>query len=501
MILYDNGTWVENFAKWTGTVWGAIAMPVFYMFVYNVAAYLLTLYLEFNLGSAGHTILGGAMSTLVIFRANQAYARYWEGRGYVSFFFSDLRDLSMLAMLYVRGGVGTTNWMFRRIVPGCQIENTSTGCVDEYDLKGTEARVAIARYILALAVGFKLHLRVCWDGYCFGAIDGENKFKFDWDRFRMRQLLRPDEFKLVDEVLGICDEKADDDPLEALAHQFKENQECPEDFPNEFKVDQSPNIRIPLIMLFYIREVVYRNLNDNANLCPWGMKERFVPVLNGLCSTSQKWYELMNQIITTPLPLPYTALCKTLLATFLLSFPFFIDYKLGWFANCVVPTMVCIALFGIDSIANELENPFGDEDNDLDILACISMLEHEVMEYMALAGDKSGLEHFQWRRLPGFIAGLSHLPLKRYLVVKDFAYPEEIIQPGDDEEEEFEEAPLVTTGLTSSAGITVPCTPDPEEEEQMALPDGENGDANGDENGADENVDDDKKKKKRKSKT
>eukprot|EP00413_Alexandrium_margalefii_P027370 CAMPEP_0204554670 /NCGR_PEP_ID=MMETSP0661-20131031/28279_1 /ASSEMBLY_ACC=CAM_ASM_000606 /TAXON_ID=109239 /ORGANISM="Alexandrium margalefi, Strain AMGDE01CS-322" /LENGTH=36 /DNA_ID= /DNA_START= /DNA_END= /DNA_ORIENTATION= len=36
-----------------------------------------------------------------------------------------------------------------------------------------------------------------------------------------------------------------------------------------------------------------------------------------------------------------------------------------------------MALLGIDAIATELENPFGDDDNDLELLESINVLERE----------------------------------------------------------------------------------------------------------------------------
>eukprot|EP00746_Dinoflagellata_sp_MGD_P010941 gnl/MRDRNA2_/MRDRNA2_122786_c0_seq1.p1 gnl/MRDRNA2_/MRDRNA2_122786_c0~~gnl/MRDRNA2_/MRDRNA2_122786_c0_seq1.p1 ORF type:complete len:453 (-),score=55.96 gnl/MRDRNA2_/MRDRNA2_122786_c0_seq1:208-1566(-) len=440
MILYDTGSWLGAAFKWTGTVFTSIAWPAFWMILYNVGAYFLTLYLEYNLGSQGHTILGSTMSFLLIFRANQAYSRYWQGRNFVSYFFAELRDLSMLFMLYMKAGTGTVNWQHRRTVEGAAQE---LGNWDELDVKASDARVRLARLVIGLAVSLKLHLRLAWDGYCFGSIAAEEKFRVDWDRFRLAQLLVPEEFQMVDDILGICEDSPEADILEALARQFKENDEPPEDFPHEFKVDLSPNMRAPLVMLFFIREVIYGNMNDLTNQVPHGIKERFVPVLNACCANAQKWYELMNQVITTPLPLPYSALCRTLLAIFLLSFPFFVDYRLGWFANTIIPSLLCVALLGIDAIANELENPFGDDDNDLDILECIHHLEHEVLEYLALAGDQRALDAFQYRRLPSFIAEASCKPIKSMLVTKENMWPQEVIK-GD---EDYEPEKFPTTGL------------------------------------------------------
>ena len=124
---------------------------------------------------------------------------------------------------------------------------------------------------------------------------------------------------------------------------------------------------------------VFRAMNDGSkNDQPWGIKERFVPMLSGFCGTVLKAFDEVHQIITTPLPLPYINLVKTLLVFFLGSFPFVLNPSKGWYANVVVPTLVAFALLGVDAISSELENPFGDDPNDLDVLEMIHGLESEV---------------------------------------------------------------------------------------------------------------------------
>merc|ERR1712224_488469 len=88
-----------------------------------------------------------------------------------------------------------------------------------------------------------------------------------------------------------------------------------------------------------------------------------------------------------------------------------------------MPFLLTIDL-GIDAIGTELENPFGDDDNDLDIDELIHTVECEAMEMLALTGDDRGCNCFCWRRLPQFIEDASCRPLRRQLAVKVFAIAE-----------------------------------------------------------------------------
>ena len=114
---------------------------------------------------------------------------------------------------------------------------------DDYDLRCSEARVAVIRLALALAVAMKVHMRIGTEGFCFGAVSGETKWSMDWDRMRLRSLLTKDEFAMIDSALGLntdTDEKDHDteallsQPPSVLAHFFaghelNEGGEVPED--------------------------------------------------------------------------------------------------------------------------------------------------------------------------------------------------------------------------------------------------------------------------------
>merc|ERR1740116_524528 len=79
-------------------------------------------------------------------------------------------------------------------------------------------------------------------------------------------------------------------------------------------------------------------------------------------------------------------LCKTLLVFFFASFPFIlVDFTKGWFGSIAIPVLVAFSLLGIDRISTELENPFGQDANDLDLLECVHALESEAMEMLSNA--------------------------------------------------------------------------------------------------------------------
>mmetsp|Transcript_59426 Transcript_59426/g.173904 ORF Transcript_59426/g.173904 Transcript_59426/m.173904 type:complete len:470 (+) Transcript_59426:197-1606(+) len=425
MILYARENWFEVIFTYVGTVWPQIRVKFWLATLYSTIAYVLCEE-KGNIGSEGRTILFGTMSFLLIFRANQAYSRYWVGRTMVTGFFSDLREIIMISLIYIKGGVCTSTFLFHGgpgIPPKWMIPE------DAFDKMAREMRVDIVRLSIALAVAYKLHTRVAHDGYCFGHITKEVKWCVDFDRFRLRLLLSGEEFGIVDGLLGVAEPEAvsPEELLDHLCEQFRighdegGSREPPDSWPAEFEVNHGCAVRLPVAIIYLLREVLFRSMNGPLNNQPWGIKERFLVGLETLLLAMQHSFEMTHQIITTPVPLPYANLCKTLLLIFLLSLPFFVDYKLGWFANTVIPALISLALLGIDAIATELENPFGDDDNDLELLESINVLEREAMEMMRLAGDVEGCGRFCWRELPDFVKARSCRAVRRQLAVRELA--------------------------------------------------------------------------------
>jgi putative membrane protein len=73
-----------------------------------------------------------------------------------------------------------------------------------------------------------------------------------------------------------------------------------------------------------------------------------------------------ERILRTPIPFAYAVHIKQLLLLYLLTLPFILVGEMGWVA---IPTVAAIAfgLLGIEEAGVEIEDPFGDDPNDLPI--------------------------------------------------------------------------------------------------------------------------------------
>jgi len=72
----------------------------------------------------------------------------------------------------------------------------------------------------------------------------------------------------------------------------------------------------------------------------------------------------MNKICFQPLPFPYLHLVHWLVLLWCLSLPLALLRPLGWGSSVISP-LIATALYAIEEVAEEIEDPFGDDLNDL----------------------------------------------------------------------------------------------------------------------------------------
>ncbi|CAB5524599.1 Predicted membrane protein [Pseudomonas putida] len=85
-----------------------------------------------------------------------------------------------------------------------------------------------------------------------------------------------------------------------------------------------------------------------------------------------------ERIKSTPMPFPYTLLLHRTSYIFCLLLPFALAEPLGWLAPAFT-TIISYTFFGLDAIGNELEDPFGRDENDLPTDALVRTVERDVL--------------------------------------------------------------------------------------------------------------------------
>jgi predicted membrane chloride channel (bestrophin family) len=419
MILYSSSSWAELIFRFHGTVWRTIWWKVALIAVYTLASYAFCTYTQMDLGHMKGNVLGSTVSFLLVFRANNAYGRYWQGRTLLTHYFSLLREIIAFGCTFLMGGARCKKWLWRsRDKP---TEKELQAATDMNDDIVSELRTDICRWGLVMALSLQMHTRLLAEVE-HGHMSSHTKYLVDWDRFRIRQLTTHLEFVEIDKLirsLALPQTLWDDTPLKDLrqfSQPYEQGRGPDPSLPDEIEINTVPNIRLPVAVLYKWNEVLFRVMNDAKLLDkPYGMAERFIPIFGKLSLGLMHCYALINQIVATPLPFPYFHLCKTLLFAYFLAFPFFITIELGLWANIGELICLAVALLGVDAIATELEDPFGDDENDLDIYNKVSTLEYEVMFLLKICGDNKALENFIWRDLPQDLVVDCIVPVAKYL--------------------------------------------------------------------------------------
>jgi putative membrane protein len=117
--------------------------------------------------------------------------------------------------------------------------------------------------------------------------------------------------------------------------------------------DSAPNYLATMMSAWVARQV------DDGHLQPPMARE-----LEGALTKLVEHQEACERILHTPVPFAYVVQIRQLLAFYLITLPMVLAPMMGW---VVVPVtaMVAFAMLGIEEAGIEIEDPFGDDPNDL----------------------------------------------------------------------------------------------------------------------------------------
>jgi putative membrane protein len=91
-----------------------------------------------------------------------------------------------------------------------------------------------------------------------------------------------------------------------------------------------------------------------------------------------------ERVLKTPIPLAYSIHLKQLLMLYCLALPFQMVGALGW-ATPTVVALISFAVFGIEEIGIEIENPFGHDPNDLPLDAICHTMQQNLEDLISLS--------------------------------------------------------------------------------------------------------------------
>ena len=120
------------------------------------------------------------------------------------------------------------------------------------------------------------------------------------------------------------------------------------------------------------------DLQQSGELSEW----RYMLLANHLTSLTQA-QAVCERIKNTPLPFPYTLLLHRTIYLFCILLPFAMAEPLGWLTP-LFTAIVSYTFFGLDAIADELEDPFGRDENDLATDSLVRTIERDILSELGV---------------------------------------------------------------------------------------------------------------------
>jgi putative membrane protein len=127
--------------------------------------------------------------------------------------------------------------------------------------------------------------------------------------------------------------------------------------PRQFQELLTVNVP-PLLIALWINTYL-QNCFEKGNLDRYQLTQMSRVVADMVDSLG-----ICERIQRTPIPLAYAIHLKQLLLIYCLSLPFQIVAKMGWY-TAPLTALISFTLLGIEEIGNQIEDPFGNDPNDL----------------------------------------------------------------------------------------------------------------------------------------
>jgi putative membrane protein len=96
-----------------------------------------------------------------------------------------------------------------------------------------------------------------------------------------------------------------------------------------------------------------------------------------------------EKIQKTPLPFVYVSMVKQLILVYLMTLPVVLCSRCGWWSPLLMGA-IALGMLGLEEASVETEDPFGTEDNCLDLLACTVTIARDTAQLAALRQEISG---------------------------------------------------------------------------------------------------------------
>lgn len=319
MIVFEKQTWLGILFSWRGTALRRIWLRV--LFVTVVAVVVTLIHFKWPIGTdltpLPFQLSGLALGIFLGFRNNTSYDRFWEGRRLWGQMVNVSRNLTRQML-------------------------TLVGPIAERPLPLTTPSVSV---------------------YAAVSDDEEEPKDLDADTAELVAFHREMVHRVAAYVHCVRMHLRDQDGLHELRRLLPEE---------EVEALRGESNR-PLAILQRLGD----RLRD-AWLHGW-VHAQHLPALDKSLSDMCDIQGGCERVKNTPIPFSYTALIHSLVALYCFSLPFGLISAIGYFTP-IVTAIIGYSFFGLDAVGDEIEDPFGTDENDLPLTALTTMIEINIRQ-------------------------------------------------------------------------------------------------------------------------
>jgi predicted membrane chloride channel (bestrophin family) len=279
-----------------------------------------------SINSMAFTLAGSSISFLLVFRSQISYNRFWEGRGHLGNIMLAGRDLARQISTHVQGDEGVVG------VAGAKQQIRSMHAINGNDVsKGSYCQDSGLRAEFEKMTGFR-RLQMIRIILIFWRLLVQHA----------RDKVEPE----YAEQLWLL--KSDEQDVAKRRHLATPHQEV------LLKSKKRKPLVALAILTHYIRHE-YRSKN---------ITHMEYQAMNQSIHTLIQGFNGVDKVHNVQIPFPYAQMILLFLTTYVFTAPFMFVTHFGW--ACFIPSSVlCVVFFGINEVALEIEDPFGEDENDL----------------------------------------------------------------------------------------------------------------------------------------
>ncbi|KAH7308814.1 Bestrophin, RFP-TM, chloride channel-domain-containing protein [Rhexocercosporidium sp. MPI-PUGE-AT-0058] len=338
----DKHSKLPYFMRMHGSVLPRMVLPVLAVGAWATAITCISKFVfELKVATLLLTVLGFVVGLSLSFRSSTAYERYSEGRKTWCTLLIQCRNLARYVWIHVaerEGDQGTDDLL---------------------------QKVTAINLILAYAVALKHRLR--FEPYAHypdiaGLVSHLDTYAQAAHKEEHLAHKHKSAWKSVGEHLGLSF---------AMSNPRK-----------DMKRSDKPLGNLPMEIMAYLSAYV-ETIQNNGQMKSTVLGGQVMNALAGMTDTAGN----AERVLTTPLPIGYNILISQVVLLYVYMLPFQLFDSLGW---VTIPGTIAAAyiILGIATIGDELENPFGNDVNDLPLDAYCAELSRELDTLMSTTAPK-----------------------------------------------------------------------------------------------------------------